>query len=46
MNETEYENKLKRIEEIFDAVDGPEAEELKKLVSEVEEYENIHYPIK
>ena len=45
-NETEYEDALKRIEELFDAKAGtPQADELELLVALVELYENEHYPI-
>ena len=45
-NETEYEDALKRIEELFDAKSGtPQADELELLVALVELYENEHYPI-
>ena len=45
-NETEYNEALKRIEELFDAEQGtPEADELELLVALVELYEKEHFPI-
>ncbi|MTI29362.1 helix-turn-helix domain-containing protein [Xanthovirga aplysinae] len=43
--EKDYEAALKRIEEIFDAVEGPEANELEILSLLVDNYENEHHPI-
>lgn len=44
--ENEYQNALKRIEELFDAEQGtPEAVELASLVAAVETYEEEHYPL-
>ncbi len=46
-SEEEYKRILKRIEVIFDAKPGtPEGVELEYLVKQVEEYEEVHYPIK
>ena len=46
-SEEEYRRILKRIEVIFDAKPGtPEGVELEYLVKQVEEYEEVHYPIK
>ena len=45
-NETEYNEALKRIEELFDAEPGtPESDELELLVALVELYEKEHFPI-
>ena len=45
-NETEYEQALKRIEELFDAeAETPEADELELLVALVELYEKDLFPI-
>ena len=45
-NETEYEQALKRIEELFDAeAETPEADGLELLVALVELYEKDHFPI-
>ncbi|RDL34248.1 hypothetical protein BC461_04600 [Photobacterium damselae] len=44
-SENEYKMVLKRIETIFDAEPGtPEGDELEKLVSWVEAYEEKHFP--
>lgn len=44
--EADYENALKRLEEIFDAKLGtPESDELEILGLMVDDYENKHYPI-
>ena len=44
--EIEYQNALKRIEDLFDAEQGtPEAVELASLVAAVETYEKENYPI-
>ncbi|MGR5280356.1 hypothetical protein [Photobacterium damselae] len=44
-SENEYKMVLKRIETIFDAETGtPEGDELEKLVSWVEAYEEKHFP--
>ena len=43
---TDYNNALKRIDEIFDAKKGsPEFDELELLVALVELYEKEHFPI-
>ena len=45
-NETEYNEALKRIEELFDAEPGtPDSDELELLVALVELYEKEHFPI-
>ena len=45
-NETEYNEALKRIEELFDAEPGtPESDELELLVALVELYEKENFPI-
>jgi len=45
-NEQDYQNVLKRIDEIFDAKDDTaEGRELEILVTLIEEYETEHYPI-
>ncbi|EKO3674209.1 hypothetical protein M3923_002914 [Vibrio metschnikovii] len=45
LSENEYRMVLKRIETIFDAEPGtPEGDELEKLVTWVEAYEEEHYP--
>ena len=45
-NEADYDAALKRVEELFNAdPNTPEGQELDVLVTLVEEYENIHYPI-
>jgi HTH-type transcriptional regulator/antitoxin HigA len=45
-NEEDYENTLARIDEIFDAKEGTtEADELDILVTLVERYEGVHYPM-
>jgi HTH-type transcriptional regulator/antitoxin HigA len=42
----DYNLALKRLELIFDAdVNTPESDELEFLVTLIENYENIHYPI-
>ena len=44
--EKDYDEALKRIEQLFDAEEGtPEAEELELLSTLVELYENEHFPI-
>ena len=44
--EQEYEQALKRLEEIFDSKVGTkEGEELEVLAALIEEYEDEHYPI-
>jgi HTH-type transcriptional regulator/antitoxin HigA len=43
--EQDYLNALKRADEIWDAEDGPEADELDSLVDEICAYEEEHYPI-
>ena len=45
-SETDYNEALKRIEELFDAEQGtPEADELELLAALVELYEQEHFPI-
>ncbi|HGO5291547.1 TPA: hypothetical protein ACK210_001191 [Photobacterium damselae subsp. damselae] len=45
LSENEYRMVLKRIEAIFDAEpDTPEGDELEKLVTWVEAYEEEHFP--
>ena len=45
--EEEYNIALKRLEEVFDAVEGtPEGDEAELLAVLVEKYEDEHYPIK
>jgi HTH-type transcriptional regulator/antitoxin HigA len=45
--EEEYNLALKRLEEVFDAVEGtPEGDEAELLAVLVEKYEDEHYPIK
>ena len=39
MTDSEYEKKLKRIDEIFEPKNKQEEDELNRLVAEVEEYE-------
>lgn len=41
----EYEMACKRIDEIFQAQEGPEAEELDHLATLVDAYETEHFPI-
>lgn len=44
--EEQYEEALKRVEELWDAEpETPEAEHLLELVQQIEEYENRHHPI-
>ena len=44
--ETEYEDALKRLDEIFDAPIGtPESDEAEILEQLISDYEDIHYPI-
>ena len=44
--ETDYQNALKRVEQIWTAQQGtPELDELEILVTLVEKYESIHYPL-
>jgi hypothetical protein len=45
MTEAEYDSAMKRIDEIFQAQEGPEAEELDKLVDLVVAYEDEHFPL-
>lgn len=45
-SEEDYEFALKRIEEIWSAPDNtPESDELEILITLVEKYESIHYPL-
>jgi len=45
-NETDYQEALKRVEAIWDAKEGsPELDELEILVTLIEKYESIHYPL-
>ncbi|KDM93140.1 hypothetical protein [Photobacterium galatheae] len=45
-SESDYKMALKRIEALFDAEPNtPEGDELEKLISFVEAYENKHHPI-
>jgi HTH-type transcriptional regulator/antitoxin HigA len=41
----EYEMACSRIDEIFQAQEGPEANELDRLVTLVDAYETEHFPI-
>jgi HTH-type transcriptional regulator/antitoxin HigA len=44
--EQDYEEALKRLEEIFDSkVGSKEGKEMEVLAALIEEYENEHYPI-
>lgn len=44
--ESDYENALKRLDEIFDApINSPEGDEAEILSMLIDHYENIHYPI-
>lgn len=46
MTEQEYKEALKRVEKIFDCSENsPEFLEFSKLVDQIVEYEDIHYPI-
>ena len=44
-NDAEHEAALARIDEIFDATDGPEVEELAALVVDVVRYEEMRWPL-
>ncbi len=45
-NEKQYNQAMRRLEEIFDAAKGtPEGDELEILGILIEKYEDIHYPI-
>lgn len=45
-SEFEYDSALSRVEELWNAELGtPEGEELDKLVTLIEQYEAVHYPI-
>lgn len=41
----DYEEALKRIEELWDSLSETDQSELDKLVNLIEEYEKIHYSI-
>lgn len=43
--EDDYNDALTRLDVIFDATEGDELAELKRLVDKIVAYEDIHYPI-